>query len=121
MSVGGDRETGCWGAVDETSVCMPEEEVTGRLDIPSENEITISQVEGEDYGPLWTIDEYWYDGATLYFTATAPQKVIDAGNLLVVSSDHADVNGTDCFLYEDGCWEKNTGKYRGAGGPLQSP
>ena len=92
---------------------MPEEEVTGRLDIPSENEITISQVEGEDYGPLWTIDEYWYDGATLYFTATAPQKVIDAGNLLVVSSDHADVNGTDCHLYEDGCWEKNTGKYTG--------
>ena len=92
---------------------MPEEEVTGRLDIPSENEITISQVEGEDYGPLWTIDEYWYDGATLYFTATAPQKVIDDGNLLVVSSDHADVNGTDCFLYEDGCWEKNTGKYTG--------
>ncbi len=92
---------------------MPEEEVNGRLDSPSENEIKISQSEGEDYGPLWTIEEYWYDGATLYFTATAPQKVIDAGNLLVESSDHADVNGTDCHLYEDGCWEENTGRYTG--------
>ena len=53
---------------------MPEEEVNGRLDIPSENEIEINQSEGEDYGPLWTIEEYWYDGATLYFSATAPQR-----------------------------------------------
>jgi len=101
---------------------MPEEEVRKRLDTPSENqitvsqsenEITISQSEVEDYGQLWTIEEYWYDGATLYFTATAPQKVIDAGNMKVVSSDHADVNGTDCQMSEDGCWEENTGRYTG--------
>ena len=92
---------------------MPEEEVNGRLDIPSENEIEINQSEGEDYGPLWTIEEYWYDGATLYFSATAPQKVIDAGNLLVEASDHADVNGTDCQLSADGCWDETTGEYTG--------
>ncbi|MBR3048396.1 MAG: hypothetical protein IKG57_09530 [Enterococcus sp.] len=92
---------------------MPEEEVNGRLDTPSENEIKISQSEGEDYGPLWTIEEYWYDGATLYFSATAPQKVIDAGNLLVEASDHADVNGTDCQLSFDGCWDETTGEYTG--------
>ena len=101
---------------------MPEEEVTGRLDIPSENqitvsqsenEITISQSEVEDYGQLWTIEEYWYDGATLYFSAVAPQKVIDDGNLMVEWSDHSDVNGTDCQLFADGCWEENTGRYTG--------
>lgn len=94
---------------------MPEEEVNARLDTPSENEIEINQSEGEgeDYGPLWTIEEYWYDGATLYFSATAPQKVIDAGNMLVEWSDHADVNGTDCQLSADGCWDENTGKYTG--------
>jgi len=92
---------------------MPEEEVNGRLDSPSENEIKISQSEGEDYGPLWTIEEYWYDGATLYFSATAPQKVIDAGNMIVEWSDHADVNGTDCQLSADGCWDETTGEYTG--------
>ena len=92
---------------------MPEEEVYERLDTPSENEIKIAQSEGEDYGPLWTIEEYWYDGATLYFSATAPQKVIDAGNLMVEWSDHADVNGTDCQLSADGCWDENTGEYTG--------
>ena len=92
---------------------MPEEEVNGRLDSPSENEIKISQIEGEDYGPLWTIEEYWYDGATLYFSATAPQKVIDAGNMIVEWSDHAYVNGTDCQLSADGCWDENTGAYTG--------
>lgn len=101
---------------------MPEEEVRKRLDTPSENqitvsqsenEITISQSEVEDYGQLWTIEEYWYDGATLYFTATAPQKVIDAGNMKVESSDHTDVNGTDCQMSEDGCWEEGTGRYTG--------
>ena len=92
---------------------MPAEEVNGRLDSPSENEIKISQIEGEDYGPLWTIEEYWYDGATLYFSATAPQKVIDAGNMKVESSDHTDVNGTDCQMSEDGCWEEGTGRYTG--------
>ena len=101
---------------------MPEEEVTGRLDIPSENqitvsqsenEITISQSEVEDYGQLWTIEEYWYDGATLYFSAIAPQKVIDAGNLMVEWSSHADVNGTDCQLSADGCWDEITKAYTG--------
>lgn len=92
---------------------MPEEEVNERLDIPSENEIKISQIEGEDYGPLWTIEEYWYDGATLYFSATAPQKVIDAGNMRVVWSDHADVNGTDCQLSADGDWDETTREYTG--------
>ena len=92
---------------------MPEEEVNARLDTPSENEIEINQSEGEDYGPLWTIEEYWYDGATLYFSVTAPQKVIDAGNMLVEWSDHADVNGTDCQLSADGCWDENTGEYTG--------
>ena len=92
---------------------MPEEEVNERLDTPSQNEIKIAQSEGEDYGPLWTIEEYWYDGATLYFSASAPQKVIDAGNLLVEWSDHADVNGTDCQLSADGCWDENTGEYTG--------
>ena len=92
---------------------MPEEEVNGRLDIPSENEIEINQSEGEDYGPLWTIEEYWYDGATLYFSATAPQKVIDAGNMIVEWSDHADVNGTDCQLSADGFWDETTGEYTG--------
>ena len=92
---------------------MPEEEVNERLETPSENEIKIAQSEGEDYGPLWTIEEYWYDGATLYFSATAPQNVIDAGNLLVEWSDHADVNGTDCQLSADGCWDENTGEYTG--------
>ena len=101
---------------------MPEEEVTGRLDIPSENQITISQSENEiaisqseieDYGQLWTIEEYWYDGATLYFSAVAPQKVIDAGNLMVEWSSHADVNGTDCQLSADGCWDEITKAYTG--------
>ncbi|MBO4908978.1 MAG: hypothetical protein J5476_06830 [Lachnospiraceae bacterium] len=92
---------------------MPEEEVNVRLDSPSENEIKISQIEGEDYGPLWTIEEYWYDGATLYFSATAPQKVIDAGNMRVVWSDHADVNGTDCQLSAAGFWDETTGEYTG--------
>ena len=92
---------------------MPEEEVNGRLDTPSENAIEINQIEGEDYGPLWTIEEYWYDGATLYFSATAPQKVIDAGNMIVVSSDHADVNGTDCQCSADGFWDETTGEYTG--------
>ena len=92
---------------------MPEEEVNGRLDSPSENEIKISQIEGEDYGPLWTIEEYWYDGVTLYFSASAPQKVIDAGNMRVVWSDHADVNGTDCQLSADGFWDETTGEYTG--------
>ena len=92
---------------------MPEEEVNGRLDIPSENEIEINQSEGEDYGPLWTIEEYWYDGATLYFSATAPQKVIDAGNMIVEWSDHADVNGTDCQLSADGFWDETTETYTG--------
>ena len=92
---------------------MPEEEVNGRLDSPSENEIKISQIEGEDYGPLWTIEEYWYDGATLYFTATAPQKVIDAGNMIVEWSDHAYVNGTDCQLSAVGWWNETTGEYTG--------
>ena len=92
---------------------MPEEEVNARLDTPSENEIEINQSEGEDYGPLWTIEEYWYDGATLYFSATAPQKVIDAGNMIVEWSDHADVNGTDCQLSADGCWDETTGEYTG--------
>ncbi len=101
---------------------MPEEEVSKRLDTPSENqitvsqsenEITISQSEVEDYGQLWTIEEYWYDGATLYFSAIAPQKVIDDGNLMVEWSDHSDVNGTDCQLFADGCWEENTGRYTG--------
>ena len=92
---------------------MPEEEVNERLDIPSENEIKIDQSKGENYGPLWTIEEYWYDGATLYFSATAPQKVIDAGNMMVEWSDHADVNGTDCQLSADGCWDENTGEYTG--------
>ena len=92
---------------------MPEEEVNGRLDIPSENEIKINQSKGEDYGPLWTIEEYWYDGATLYFSATAPQKVIDAGNMIVEWSDHADVNGTDCQLSADGFWDETTGEYTG--------
>lgn len=95
------------------SLFMPEKEVAERLDIPTENAVTIVQSEGEDYGPLWTIDEYWYDGATLYFTATAPQKVINAGNMLVEWSDHADANGTDCHLSADGCWDENTGKYTG--------
>ena len=36
---------------------MPEEEVNERLETPSENEIKIAQSEGEDYGPLWTIEE----------------------------------------------------------------
>ena len=92
---------------------MPEEEVNERLDIPSESEIKINQSEGEDYGLLWTIEEYWYDGATLYFSATAPQKVIDAGNMRVVWSDHADVNGTDCQLSADGDWDENTETYTG--------
>ena len=92
---------------------MPEEEVSKRLDTPSENEIKISQSEGEDYGPLWTIEEYWYDGATLYFTATAPQKVIDAGNMIVEYSDHADVNGTDCQLSAAGWWDETTETYTG--------
>ena len=92
---------------------MPEEEVNARLDTPSENEIEINQSEGEDYGPLWTIEEYWYDGATLYFSATAPQKVIDAGNMIVEWSDHADVNGTDCQLSADGYWDENTETYTG--------
>ena len=92
---------------------MPEEEVNARLDTPSENEIEINQSEGEDYGPLWTIEEYWYDGATLYFSASAPQKVIDAGNMRVVWSDHADVNGTDCQLSADGYWDENTETYTG--------
>ena len=70
------------------SLFMPEKEVTERLDIPTENAVTIVQSEGEDFGLLWTIDEYWYDGATLYFTASVPQKVIDAGNMLVEWSDH---------------------------------
>ena len=95
------------------SMFMPEEEVNGRLDIPSENEIEINQSEDEDYGPLCTIEEYWYDGATLYFSATAPQMVIDAGNMMVEWSDHADVNGTDCQLSADGCWDENTGEYTG--------
>ena len=95
------------------SLFMPEKEVTERLDTPTENAVTIVQSEGEDYGPLWTIDEYWYDGATLYFTASAPQKVIDAGNMIVEWSDHADVNGTDCHLSADGCWDENTFKYTG--------
>ena len=81
---------------------MPEEEVNARLDTPSENEIEINQSE-----------EYWYDGATLYFSATAPQKVIDAGNMRVVWSDHADVNGTDCQLSADGDWDENTETYTG--------
>ena len=92
---------------------MPEEEVSKRLDTPSENEIKISQSEGEDYGPLWTIEEYWYDGATLYFSATAPQKVIDAGNMIVEYSDHADVNGTDCQLSAAGWWDETTETYTG--------
>ena len=92
---------------------MPEEEVNERLDTPSQNEIKIAQSEGEDYGPLWTIEEYWYDGATLYFSASAPQKVIDAGNMRVVWSDHADVNGTDCQLSADGYWDENTETYTG--------
>ena len=92
---------------------MPEEEVNGRLDIPSENDIKIDQSKGENYGPLWTIEEYWYDGATLYFSATAPQKVIDAGNMIVEWSDHADVNGTDCQLSADGFWDETTGEYTG--------
>ena len=95
------------------SQSMPEEEVITRLDTPSESAIQIEQREGKDYGPLWTIEEYWYDGATLYFTAHAPQEVIDAGNLMVVWKDHADVNGTDCELSADGCWEENTGRYTG--------
>ena len=52
---------------------MPEEEVSKRLDTPQEGAITVRQSESEskieDYGPLWTIEEYWYDGATLYFTS----------------------------------------------------
>ena len=95
------------------SLFMPEREVTGRLDTSTENAVTIVHSEGEDYGPLWTIDEYWYDGATLYFTAKAPQKVIDAGNMMVEWRDHADVNGTDCHLSADGCWDEDTGKYTG--------
>jgi hypothetical protein len=101
------------GLAGALSKFMPEEEVNERLDIPSENEITIAQSEGEDYGPLWTIEEYWYDGATLYFSASAPQKVIDAGNLIVEWSDHADVNGTDCQLSADGYLDENTGEYTG--------
>lgn len=95
------------------SLLMPEKEVTARLDSPTENAVTILQGEGEDYGPLWTIDEYWYDGASLYFTARAPQEVIDAGNRLVEWSDHADVNGTDCRLSADGCWDEKTFQYTG--------
>ena len=92
---------------------MPEKEVSERLDAPAEVAVTVAQSAGEDYGPLWTIDEYWYDGATLYFTASAPQKAVDAGNMMVVWSDHADVNGADCPLSADGCWDENTGKYTG--------
>ena len=92
---------------------MPEKEVSERLDAPAEVAVTVAQSAGEDYGLLWTIDEYWYDGATLYFTASAPQKAVDAGNMMVVWSDHADVNGTDCPLSADGCWDENTGKYTG--------
>ena len=95
------------------SLFMPEKEVTERLDTPTENAVTIVQSEGEDFGLLWTIDEYWYDGATLYFTASAPQKVVNAGNMTVEWSDHADVNGTDCHLSADGCWDENTFKYTG--------
>ena len=88
---------------------MPEEEVIKRLDTPRESAITVRQSESEskieDYGPLWTIEEYWYDGAILYFSARAPQKVVDAGNMIVEWKDHAYVNGTDCLLSADGCWE----------------
>ena len=95
------------------SESMPSEEIIERLDTPSESAIKIEQTESEDYGPLWTIEEYWYDGATLYFTARAPQKVIDAGNMMVVWKDHSYVNGTDCPLSADGCWEEGTGRYTG--------
>ena len=102
------------------SESMPSEEIIKRLDTPAESAIQIEQraiqidqTEVEDYGPLWTIEEYWYDGATLYFTARAPQKVIDAGNMMVVWKDHSSVNGTDCPLSADGCWEEGTGRYTG--------
>ena len=95
------------------SLFMPEREVAKRLDTPLENAVTIVQSEGEEYGPLWTIDEYWYDGASLYFSARAPEKAVDAGNMMVVWSDHADVNGTDCPLSADGCWDESTGRYTG--------
>ena len=69
---------------------MPEEEVNGRLDIPSENEIEINQSEDEDYGPLWTVEEYWYDGATLYFSATAPTAAAFRTRASVLSVGRSD-------------------------------
>ena len=95
------------------SLLMPDKEISARLDSPSENSVTIVQSEGEDYGQLWTLEEYWYDGAILYFTARAPQKIVDDGNMIVEWRDHADVNGTDCLLSADGCWDENSGKYTG--------
>lgn len=45
-------------------------------------------------GPLWTISDVWYDGASLAFVGTATEE----GLKYDTGSDHIYINGKDCLM-----------------------
>lgn len=49
--------------------------------------------------PLWTIDNAWYDGVTLYFSASPSEEAERMGDIYEMNpSDHCTVNGQDNLL-----------------------
>ncbi|MDE6625258.1 MAG: hypothetical protein K2K56_02675 [Lachnospiraceae bacterium] len=48
--------------------------------------------------PLWEISDAWYDGATLYFTASQSEEAKQLTDCDVSSHDHIRVNGRDALL-----------------------
>lgn len=48
--------------------------------------------------PLWEISDAWYDGATLYFTASQSEEAKQLTDCDVNSHDHIKVNGRDALL-----------------------
>ncbi len=46
--------------------------------------------------PLWEITNAWYDGVTLYFSATPAADIDDKYG--IYPSDHCTINGQDCLL-----------------------
>lgn len=60
---------------------------------------TLNKLEISLEKPLWEISNAWYDGATLYFSATPSEETQKISDKYYMSpSDHCTVNGQDALL-----------------------
>ena len=75
-----------------------EPEVTNKTEIPKEDD-ALKELEQALENPLWEVSDAWFDGATVYFSASPSEEAKSLSSKYeIYPSDHSAVNGQDTLF-----------------------